>query len=200
MFHTVFPNPSLALGNAMLVVVHPHNNECCARTGLGTPQTEAAVDAIAAIMPRFAKAGVPVRVVFAAEAGQDPEKAYGGVHPKIRAAMCGDIKTYQAREASVFTIDALREEMNDTFRRHALLAGFNLSDCLGKSAIMARSHKELGQDVTILSDAAADRSDIAEAELYSDCGMGESMMSMMRRALDIRMESSQAVMRRLGIA
>lgn len=185
--------------NSMLVVVHPHNNECCAKTGLGTSETEAAVDRIASIIPAFRKAGVPVRICFAAEPGSDPHKAFGGIHPKIAVTLDPREPTYQAFHPSVFAAPELRQEMRVTFRRHAILAGFNLSDCLGKSAIMARTHAEMGQDVTILRDASADRSDIAIAEMYNDCG-GESMMSLMRRALNISMESSRTVMQRLGIA
>lgn len=192
--------PELFRDNAMLVVVHPHNNECCAITGLGTAETEAAVSAIVRLMPMFNKAGIPVRVIFAAEAGADPQKAYGGVHRAVSDVIGLDNKTYQAHDPSVFVIPELRAEIKATARKHIFLAGFNLSDCVGKSAIMARTHEDLSKpDVTILSDATADRSDIALAELYSDSGVGESMMSLMRRALNIRMARSQTVLEKLGI-
>jgi|GEM_PF-4696891 len=192
---------TLSARNAMLVVVHPHNNECCSVNGKGTAETEAAIDRIVQIVPRFRAAGMPVRFTFAAAAHNDAFKAFGGVHPKIAALITKDDRLHQEYNANAYVSASFRAELMAGLPRHHFLVGFNLSDCVSKTAIGGMHDKDLRvQSMTILSDAAADRADIAMDQMRDDSGIGESLISAMARASGVEKTRSTIVMARLGIA
>lgn len=214
--------PLMSRENTTLFVVAPQMRECAMDGGWGTEKTEAAVDTIVSIVPAFRRAGVPVVWLWARldETGtlQEPqdlpadapaflrltadmETSLGGIHPKIKPLMLDGHDTVSHKyNQSALHMPNIRAMVAARGAGHNVLAGFNYNVCVTMFGLGLRSDKGLPpQGVTILSDASADNHDREMAEMYSDCGIGESMNAAMRRALGIGQERSVTVMGRLGI-
>lgn len=207
--------------NTIVHVIDPQMRECAVAGGLGTEETEAAVEAICTLVPKFRALGIPINFVWskldatgeiqmpqdlAADAPnylrltESFETSLGGFHPRVRAIMTDMDRVSAKFTTSALHVRAIRDGIARAGTGNDIVVGFNYSDCVTRFAVDIRADKQLPpREVYVLRDASADNSEIALAEMYSDCGVGESANSMIRRAMKVRTVRSRAVLDALGI-